>query len=116
MGSSLDWAGKKLIFCDIIAYIVFMKCECLLTQEYIHQRSVIEPQHDKTNRMTCAPSEDSDQTGWMLRLCAQWVAQVPVLHADSEDSDQAGRMPGLICLFWVHVSFCWFCHAQAQLL
>ena len=76
-----------------------MKCERLLTQEYIHQRSVIDPQHDKTNRMTCAPSEDSDQTGWMLRLCAQWVAKVPVLHADSEDSDQTGRMPGLIWVF-----------------
>ena len=22
-----------------------------------------EPQHDKTNKMTCAPSEDSDQSG-----------------------------------------------------
>ena len=27
-----------------------------------------EPQHDKTNKMICAPSEDSDQPGHTLRL------------------------------------------------
>ena len=27
-----------------------------------------EPQHDKTNKMTCAPSEDSDQAGHPPRL------------------------------------------------
>ena len=43
------------------------------------------PQHDKTNKMTCAPSEDSDQ-----------------------------HMPRLICLRWAHRSFCWFCHAAAH--
>ena len=26
-------------------------------------QNIIEPQHDKTNKMTCAPSEDSDQPG-----------------------------------------------------
>ena len=38
------------------------------------------PHRDKTNKMACAPSEDSDQPG----------------HTDSEDSDQTGRMPRLI--------------------
>ena len=28
----------------------------------------IKPQHNKTNKMTCAPSEGSDQPGWMPRL------------------------------------------------
>ena len=27
-----------------------------------------EPEHDKTNKMTCAPIEDSDQPGHMLSL------------------------------------------------
>ena len=27
------------------------------------QSSQFEPSHDKTNKMTCAPSEDTDQTG-----------------------------------------------------
>ena len=38
-----------------------------------------EPQHYKTNKMTCAPSEDSDQPG---HPPSQWVAEDPVfLHA-----------------------------------
>ena len=53
-----------------------------------------EPQHYKTNKMTCAPSEDSDQPG---HPPSQWVAEDPMfLHADSEDSDQTGRMSMLI--------------------
>ena len=53
-----------------------------------------EPLHDKTNKMTCMPSKDSDQP------CAQRVAQDPsILHADCEDSDQTGRMPRLILVF-----------------
>ena len=56
-----------------------------------------EPQHYKTNKMTCAPSEDSDQPGHPL---SQWVAEDPMfLHADSEDSDQTGRMSRLIWVF-----------------
>ena len=63
---------------------------------------VFEPQHDKTNEVACAPSEDSDQPGHppsLIRvlLCAQWVAKDPgFLHVDNEDSDQTGRMPRLI--------------------
>ena len=41
--------------------------------------------HDKTNKMTCAPSEDSDQPGHSPSLYAHWVAKDPrFLHADSE--------------------------------
>ena len=56
-----------------------------------------EPQHYKTNKMTCAPSEDSDQPG---HPPSQWVAEDPMfLHADSEDSDKTGRMSRLIWVF-----------------
>ena len=61
-----------------------------------------EPPRDITNKMACAPSEDSDQPGHppsLIRssLCAEWVAKDPsFLHADSEDSDQTGRIPRLI--------------------
>ena len=57
-------------------------------------RYIIEPRHDKTNKMSVHPvwSESS--------LCAQWVAKDPrFLHADSEDSDQNGQMPRLIWVF-----------------
>ena len=64
-----------------------------------------EPPHDKTNKMTGAPSEDSDQLGHpssLIRVfaCAQWVAKGPMLlHADSEDSNHTGQMPRLIWVF-----------------
>ena len=62
--------------------------------------SLIEPPHDKTNKIACAPSEDSDQPGHppsLIRVFAvrSVIAKDPsFLHADSEDSDQIGRMPG----------------------
>ena len=60
-----------------------------------------EPQHSKTNKMTCATSKDSDQPGNPPSLaiaCAQWIAKdVRLLRADSED-DQTGRLPILICV------------------
>ena len=56
-----------------------------------------EPQHYKTNKMTCASTEDSDQLG---HPPSQWIAEDPVfLHADSKDSDQTGRMSRLIWVF-----------------
>ena len=50
-----------------------------------------EPQHDKINKMACAPSGDSDQTG------------PSVFKIWSESSLRAQ-------------SFCWFCHGLAQIL
>ena len=63
------------------------------------------PPHDKTNTLTCAPSEDSGILPvWSeSSLCAQCVAKDPMfLHADSEDSDQIGwSESSLIC--WIVV-------------
>ena len=42
-------------------------------------------------------------------LCALKIAKDPrFLHADSDDSYQTGRMLRLTCLRWAHRSFCWF--------
>ena len=50
-------------------------------------------------------------------LCTQWVAKDPsFLHADSKESDQTARMPRPICYCWAHMRFCWFCHADADML
>ena len=77
----------------------------VLDKRGMHIFLLFEPAHDKTYKMTCAPSEDrlawastqSDQSS----LCAQWVAKDPsFLHANSEDSDQPGQMPRMICLHW----------------
>ena len=59
---------------------------------------IIEPLHDKTNKMTVHSAKTRISPGirpiWPeSSLYAQWVAKNPsFLHADSEDSDQTGRM------------------------
>ena len=60
-----------------------------------------EPQHYKTNKMTCAPSEEPDQPGYPP---SQWVAEDPMfLHADSEDSESSLGAE-VILLFWLYSS------------
>ena len=69
------------------------------------EQAIIEPWHDKTNKMSVRPVKTQISLGirpvWSeSSLCAQWVAKDPsCLHADSEDSDQTGRMPKLIWVF-----------------
>ena len=62
-----------------------------------------EPPHDKTNKMTCAPSEDSDQSGhppslmrvFAVRMKKHWALYYTIERAYSEDSDQIlGGCPG----------------------
>ena len=64
--------------------------------------------HAKTNKIMCAPTEDSDQPGCLCMhpvwsessLCTSWVAKDSLLlHSDSKYSDQTGRMPRLIRVF-----------------
>ena len=65
----------------------------------------IEPVHDKTNKMTCAPSEYSDQPGHPLSLIRVFTVRMKTLGslatywAHSKGSDQTKRMPRLICVF-----------------
>ena len=67
--------------------------------------STFEPQHDKTNKMACALSEDSDQPGHPPSLisfrCPQErkLGSLPTHWAHSEDADQTGQMPRLIWVF-----------------
>ena len=70
-----------------------------------------ELQHDKTNKMTCAPSKDSDQPGHppsLIRVFAvhmkkPWVLSYPLSAQGRLWSD------------WDR-SFCWFCHAAAHIM
>ena len=62
-----------------------------------------EPKHDKTSKMICVPSEDSDRTGHPSSLTIVFAVRSvgsykdpEFLHADSDDWDQTGRMPRLI--------------------
>ena len=59
--------------------------------------------HDKTNKVACAPSEDSDQPGHPPSSPSAWrnLGSLATHWAHSEDSDQTGRMPRLIWVFAV---------------
>ena len=80
-----------------------------------------EPAHDKTNKMACAPSQDSDQPGHppsLIRVFAVRMKEVEVLSyllcaQRRLWSDWADAQADL-SLRWAHMPFCWFCHALAH--
>ena len=64
-----------------------------------------EPLHDKNNKMTCACSENWDQTGWMPRLMGVFarrtghfivichaVARKQYFHESHENAGEQGHM------------------------
>ena len=54
---------------------------------------------NKTNKMTCAPSEDSNQPGHPPSLIRGFAVRMKKHWAHSEDSDQTGQMPRLSWVF-----------------
>ena len=84
-------------------------------------RSTLELSHDKSNKIVCAPNEDSDQPGhppsliriFAVRMKKSWVLSYP-LHA----VNALIRLGG--CTGWSESSLgaqslCWFCHEAAHL-
>ena len=69
------------------------------------------PLHDKTNKMTCGPSEDSGQPEHPPSLislhCPHDETLGPCLVLERTAKD-------LIRLGWAHMSFCSFCQALAH--
>ena len=69
----------------------------------------------------CAPSEDSDQPGYLphlirvftVRMKKAWVLSYPLSTQRSLLSDWADAQADL-SLHMVHMPFCWFCHEAAQ--
>ena len=87
------------------------------------QYILYEPPHDKTNKMACAPSKDSDQPGslgirpvWsVFAVCMKnaWVLSYPLsaqqrLWSDWADAQGDQSLMG-------SQSFCWFCREVVQL-
>ena len=86
-----------------------------------------EPPHDKTNKMTCAPSEDSDQPGhrpvwpesslsWSESSLSAWKNLGPLLPSERTAKTLirlVDAQPDL-SLRWAHMLFCWFCHVAAH--
>ena len=79
-----------------------------------------EPPHDKTNRMTCVPSKDSDQPGHspsLIRFAVRMKKDC-VLSYPLRAQRRLIRLGGCwahMSLRWAHMPFCWFCHAAAHL-
>ena len=81
----------------------------------------IDPRLDKTNKIICAPSEDSDQPGHppslirvsAVRLKQNWVLSYPLSAQRRLWSDWADAQADL-SLRWAQKSFCWVCHEVAQ--
>ena len=73
-----------------------------------------EPPHDKTNKMICAPSEDSDQPGHLpslisvfaVRSMGSWGPNVSSCGQRRHWSDRADAQADL-SLRWAHMSFMW---------
>ena len=53
-----------------------------------------EPAHDKTNKMTCAPSKNSESD--QSSLCTLWEAKDLRTFRQTAKTDQTGHMPRLI--------------------
>ena len=79
--------------------------------------------HDKTNKMACAPSEDSDQPWhppslirvFAVRMKKAWVLSYPLSTQRRLWLDWADAQTDL-SLRWAHMPLCWFCHEAAHLL
>ena len=73
---------------------------------------IFEPPHNKTNKIICAPSEDSNQPGYSPSLIKVFAVRSmgskgpKVSSCGSDVSDQTtGRMPRLINLRWAQKNF-----------
>ena len=85
---------------------IWLDSECALFRYPRNQCSwIIEPHHDKTNKMTVRPSKTQISLGirpvWSESSLSAWrkLGSLATQWAHSEDSDQIGRMPRLIWAF-----------------
>ena len=79
-----------------------------------------EPQHDKTNKMACAPSEDwsawaSTQFEQSHAVRMKKVLVLATHWAHSEDPSDWVDAQADLSLHWVHMPYCWFCRDAAQM-
>ena len=89
----------------------FQHTACLKLKGHYHSNELL---HDKTNTMTCVPSEDSDQPEHSPSLIK--VFAVRSLGSLGPKVSSCGRQRLCLSLHWVHRAFCWFCRAVAQII
>ena len=120
--SRCSWAfclGKDEAVCKATTMVLFEEYSDIYS--YVDP-DTFEPPHDKTNKLACAPNEDSDQPGhphWLIRVLAvrmkkAWIISYPLSAQRRLWSDWADAQADL-SLRWAHMPFCWFCHVAARL-
>ena len=90
------------------------------TNQTSNANSRNEPPHDKTNNVVCAPSEDSDQPGHLIRVFAvrmkkHLVLIYPLSAQQRLWSDWADPQADL-SLRWAHMPRCWFWHVADHIM
>ena len=108
----------------------FMEKYRKLSQNY-HQMStlsvspmIVLPQHDKTSKMTGAPSEESDQPGHLPSLISFCCSHTERLGAELTIKRTRKTLVRLdwanaqivLSLPWANRSLCWFCRVLAHFL
>ena len=76
---------RRLVRNHLICFYTICTGICFEKVNNQQHKELFEPAHDKTNKMACAPSEDSDQPGHPPSLIAK---DPSFLHAECEDSNQ----------------------------
>ena len=79
----------------------------------VHERNIIEPRHDKTNKMSVRPAKTRISLG--IGMKKAWVLRYPLSAQRRLWSDWADAQADLN-LHWAHMPFCWFCHTAAHIL
>ena len=118
-------AGMDHAFSDAISGEFMCRCLNRCQVYFIGKKALIlylSRSITQTNKMICAPIDDSDQISLGIRpvwlessLCAHLTAKDPrFFQADTEDwPDWTGALANL-SLCWAHRILCWFCRVQAH--
>ena len=117
--ASARWVYLKT---EYLPRLLDVKLTCEQIQNCLLVRRPDEPSHDKTNKMACAPSEESDQPGYppslirafAVRMKKHWVLSYPLSALQRPWSDWAEAQADM-SFRWTHRSFCWFCHEVVQM-
>ena len=105
-------------------------CKHMTIKQVFSWCGSIEPQHNKTNKMTCVPSKDSDQPGHPPSLISLHSVHEETLGpyyplsaqqrhwSDWLDAGCAGRIGGFL-MTWLNYKWCWsikesWCHMTNQ--
>ena len=100
--SRWGWGGGGWIFFPNLCKSSNLHAQPLIGAKYLAVfKFIYEPEYDKTNKMTWAPSEDSDQPGHPPSLIRVFTVakDLSFLQTDREDSDQIVWLPRLIRVF-----------------